>query len=81
VAGGGQGVAEGGGFGLEGDVADPVADQQRDATQPVEFLVEPAGALGAVEAPGLRGQEQRPTPAQVILQDCHRPGEAARRRA
>lgn len=44
VAGGHQGVEEGGGFGLEGDVSDFVADQQRDAAQPVELGVEAAGS-------------------------------------
>jgi hypothetical protein len=49
VAGGDQGVEQGSGFGFEGDVADLIADQQRDAAQPVEFGVEAAGALGGVE--------------------------------
>jgi hypothetical protein len=33
----------------EGDVADLVADQQRDAAQPLQFAIKPSGPLGGVQ--------------------------------
>ena len=42
-----------GGLGVEGDVADLVDDQQRDALQPIEFVIEAAVALGV-------GQQRHP---------------------
>ena len=50
VATGDQGVEQRGGLWLERDVADLVADQQRDPAELVELGVEPARALGGVEA-------------------------------
>jgi hypothetical protein len=45
VAVGNQGVGQGSDVGDEVDVADFVADQQRDPAQPVELGVQPADAL------------------------------------
>jgi hypothetical protein len=54
-----------GGLGFEGDVADLVADQQRDAAQLVQFGVQSSGALGAIQAlhPLVGGGERDPVAA------------------
>jgi hypothetical protein len=51
LAAGNDGVEQRGGLGLERDVVDFVADQQRDAAELVQFGVEAAGASGGVEPP------------------------------
>jgi hypothetical protein len=48
VAGCDQGVEQSGGFGFEGDVADLVADQQRDPAESLELSVQTPAALGGV---------------------------------
>jgi hypothetical protein len=49
VAAGDQREEQGGGLGREGDVADLVADQQRDAAQPLQLSVEPPSPGRAVQ--------------------------------
>ena len=60
VAAGDQGIEQRGSFGFKRDVADFVADQQRDAAKLVQFGVEPPGALRGVQLldPLVRGGER-----------------------
>ena len=72
VAGRDQGEEQAGGFGVEGDVADLVDDQQRDPAESVEFGVEPAGPLGG-------GQAVRPTGGRWRRRPGDRGGRPGRR--
>ena len=62
VAGGDELEEQVGGFGLEGDVADLVDDQQRVAAEADELGLQPPGVVGVGEAgdPFGGGGEQRP---------------------
>ena len=53
-----------GSFGLEGDLADLVDDQQRDTPQPGELVLEAADVVGVGEPgdPRCRAAQMRPSP-------------------
>ena len=59
VAGGDEREEQRGGVGIEGDVADLVDDDERDASEPFEFVFESPGPFGGGEAadPVLGGGE------------------------
>ena len=69
VAGADQREEQRRGFGIEGDVADLVDDQQGHASETLELFVEPAGPLDGTEAidPLVCGRERNPLCAPTRL--------------